>query len=167
MMLAAWTFLALAGEPALDLGYHGDLFTHPGLLARGSIEVARPLSLEAQAMAYWHPGLMVLGQLRAGPAIRRVGPREGTWGAFVHGGVSRGFWTAPTYQVSGGAVSLVPLAGDTWGVVAGGVERGHRVARGPISAWSVRPQVGLRFPTFHDFGVDVGLDATVRLGGVR
>lgn len=165
MVFVVWISLARAAEPTLDVGYHGDLVTHPGLLARGSLRLATTLSLEAQAMAYWHPGLMTVAQLRAGPAVRVVGPRSGTWGAFVHAGGSRGFWTAPTYEVSDGDVSRVALAGDSWAAFAGGIELGHLVERGPVSAWAVRPQVGLRAPTFHGVGIDLGLDATVRLGG--
>lgn len=167
MLLALGTFVALASEPTVEFGYHGDLITHPGVLARGSMAVTRPVSLEAQAMAYWHPGLMTVAQLRAGPAFGWVGPRGASWGAFVHGGVSRGFWTAPTYQVAGGRVSRLALAGDAWAVLAAGVALGHAVESGPLAAWTVRPQVGLRVPTFHGAGIDVGVDLTVRLRGAR
>jgi hypothetical protein len=167
MVTLAWTSPARAAEPTLDVGYHGDFVTHPGVLARGALGLGPAWSVEAQVMAYWHPGLMTLTQVRGGPAVRVVGPRSATWGAFAHVGVSRGFWTSPTYAVADGDVSRVLLAGDTWGVLAGGVELGHLVERGRVSAWAVRPQLGLRAPTFHGVGVDLGLDATVRLGGAR
>lgn len=163
--------LAALAAPELAVGYHGDLLTHPGLVARGAWTLAGAravrLSLEGQALGYWHPGLMTVAQLRGGPALRLLGPRGGTWGAFVHGGVSRGWWTAPTYDVADGEVTRARLAGDTWAVVAGGVELGRSVARGPVTGWAVRPQVGLRVPTFHGVGIDLGVDATARFGGGR
>jgi hypothetical protein len=152
----------------LSLGLHGDFFSHPGVVARGALPVAGPANLEVQGLVYWHPGLMTATQLRAGPAVRVTGPRGGTWGAFVHGGVTHGFWTAPTYSVAPtGEVRRQAFAGDTWAAVVGGVELGHTLRSGPFAGWTARPQFGLRIPTFHGVGWDLGVDIALRLGGDR
>lgn len=169
MWILAVAASADAAAPALDVGYYGDLVTHPGALARGSVALASARSvtwaLEGQALTYWHPGLFTLAAGRMGPALRLVGPRDATWGLFLHGGVAHGFWAAPTFEVVDGGVRRTPLSGDTWAVVASGVELGHAISRGPLRAWAVRPQVGLRAPTFHGVGIDLAVEATARLGG--
>jgi hypothetical protein len=122
-----------SAAPEVVVGYHGDLLAHPGVVGRGAVRRG-PLALEGQGLAYWHPQLMTAVQLRAGPAVRLTGPRGGVYGLFAHGGVQRGFWTAPTYTASG---DRLHFAGDTWAIVATGLELGHSVRTGPIHAWTV------------------------------
>ncbi len=157
--------MSVAALPvALALAYHGDFLSHPGLSARAEWGHERPLgvNIEAEAGAYWHPNLMVAVFARTGPALRWTRPHGGTYGAFVNVGFEHGFWAAPTWRVVDGEVSRAWLAGDSWGTASTGVELGHTVAKGAVGAWFVRPQVGLRFPTFHGVGVDLAV-----AGGVR
>lgn len=167
-----WFALVAHAAPELALGVHGDFLTHPGVVVRGALAVAEVgalvANLEAQGLVYWHPELMTAGQLRAGPAVRWTGPRRGTWGAFVHGGLTHGLWTSPTFVVEpDGEVKRRVLAGDTWAAVVGGLELGRTMDSATFAGWAVRPQFGLRMPTFHGAGWDVGLDVALRLGGGR
>ncbi|MCB9689835.1 MAG: hypothetical protein H6738_23385 [Alphaproteobacteria bacterium] len=159
----------VAATPALAVAYHGDLITHPGVIGRAAVPLAAgqrgSVEAELQAGVVWHPSLMTSLQARTGLGARLLGPRGGTWGAFAHVGASRGFWTSPTFTVDDdGEVRRTPLAGDEWLTFAFGPELGHQV-RGPLEAWYVRPQLGLRFPTFHGVGIDAGLELGVRFGG--
>lgn len=162
---------AILAASELAAGLHGDMLTHPGLVARAAVPVAEGergrLAIEAQALGYWHPGLMTAMQLRAGPAYRRTGSRGSTVGAFAHVGAAHGFWTAPTYDVVDGGVERARLAGDSWAVGAVGLELGHGTALAGLSGWQVRPQVGVRWPTFHGVGLDAGVELSVRFGGGR
>ncbi len=147
------------------VGVYGDFLTHPGVAAREEIPVGRsPASLDAAGLVYWHPGLMTAFELSAGPSVRMTGGRRSTYGAFAHLGVMRGFWTAPTWSVDESGVRRVPLAGDLWGTTAFGVGLG-RVTEGWITGFEVRPQVHLRFPTFHGVGIDPAIELSVRVGG--
>jgi hypothetical protein len=161
------SFLAARAAPELALGLHADTLTHPGLLARGAWPLGRVGALEAQALAWWHPGHMTATQLRAGPALRWTGPRGGTWGAFVHLGACRGWWTSPTWEAEGEEVQRVRLAGDSWATATAGLELGHTTQAAGLAGWALRPQLGVRYPTFYGMGVDVALELAVRWGGAR
>lgn len=150
---------------ALALAYHGDLLTHPGASARAewAPERAAAVGLEAEAGGYWHPTLMVALFARVGVGARWTRPHGGTYGAFANAGLERGLWAAPVYRVSDGEVSRAWLAGDSWATTSAGLELGHTLSDGPFDAWFVRPQVGLRIPTFHGVGVDLAVAGGVRL----
>lgn len=171
MWLALAGLLTAQAAPQLALGVHGDTLTHPGLLVREAVPVAEHgallLSVEAQGLVYWHPGLMTAAQLRAGPSLRLTGPHAGTWGAFAHAGVCHGWWTAPTWKVDGTEVKRVHFAGDSWAIGVVGLELGHEIEGGRLSGWAFRPQLGVRYPTFHGVGLDAGLELAVRFGGTR
>ena len=151
MILAA----ALAA-PELSVAYHGDLLVHPGTSARLT-QWWGPVGLEAQSGMYWHPKNQVAVHVRGGPAVRFEGPKHGTWGAFAHVGGIHGFWAARTYSV-GTDVRTKPLAGDTWFALTPGIELGRCTPEKWMAGWFVRPQLGLRFPTFHGHGTDVAIE---------
>lgn len=157
--------------PELSLAYHGDFLTHPGLAGRAALPLAggprARLQWEAEAGAWWHPKNMLPVYVRTGPAVRLEGPRRGTWGAFAHVGAAEGFLAARTYAVVDGEVETQTLPARPFGVVAGGLELGRSTPRAPFDGWFVRPQVGLRFPTFHGYGVDLAVQVGARLGGAR
>ena len=165
---------ARSEPPPIAAAYHGDFLVHPGATLRIEGPAARSsagrraLLVEAQATTWWHPRNMLALQLRAGPALRLVGPRGGLWGAFAHLGAMRGTWATPSYRVDGqGAVSRAPLAGDAWWVVATGIELGRELHTGRLDAWFVRPQLGLRLPTVRGYGLDLAVEVGVRFGGAR
>ena len=167
-MLLLLSGLAISRAAPVEVGLHMDTLTHPGVVVRSALPVAgETLSVEGQALAYWHPELMTAVELRAGPAVKHTGKRGGIVGAYAHVGVEHGFWTSPTWTVENGDVERVRLAGDTWGVGAFGIELGHELARSPFASWSIRPELAARVPTFHTVGLDAAVEVTVRLRGRR
>lgn len=165
-MLLLLSGLAVAAP--VEVGVHMDTLAHPGVVVRSALPLAGDtLSLEGQALAYWHPELMTALELRAGPAIEHIGKRGGIVGAYAHVGVEHGFWTSPTWKVEDGEVSRARFTGDTWGVGAFGIELGHELERSRFASWSIRPELAARVPTFHGMGLDAAVEATVRLRGKR
>lgn len=169
-MVWAWMMAAAqAATPQAAIGYHGDLLTHPGVVGRAEILAVSgergSLNWEVQGGVHWHPSLMTSLQARTGLGARWVGPRRGTWGAFAHVGAARAFWTSPTFAVDQGAVVRRPLSGDQWLVVASGLELGRATSSPVVAGWAFRPQLGLRAPTYHGVGIDLGLELSLRLGG--
>ncbi len=174
-----WTFLALAAlrAPAASasplradeaaLAYYGDFLVHPGVSGRLGWQLnANPrvqVLLEAQLGGYWHRNNMVAFHARTGPALRGTTQGGTSLGAFVHVGAQQGFWATPTYTVDDGGVHKVPLAGDQWLVIGMGGDVGHTLRGEAVDAWFLRPQVDLRVPTFHRYGVDLVIEGGVRL----
>jgi hypothetical protein len=167
ILLLLGTAVAAPTPDTLAVAYHGDFLTHPGAAGRAAWRLSNAVALEAELGGWWHPANMVTAYVRTGPAVRLTGPRGGTWGAFAHGGVQHGIWATPTYRVDDEGLHRAPLAGDTWWHLAAGLELGHTVSTPAVDAWFLRPQVGLRVPTFHGAGIDLALEAGVRFGGGR
>jgi hypothetical protein len=148
------------------LAYFGDFLVHPGVSGRLGWQLnASPRTqvlLEAQLGGYWHRNNMVAVHARTGPAVRWTDQGGTSLGAFVHLGAQQGFWATPTYTVDDGEVHKAPLAGDQWVVVVMGGDVGHRLRSAALDAWFIRPQVALRAPTFHRYGVDLVIEGGVR-----
>jgi hypothetical protein len=155
------------GPDSWALAYYGDFLTHPGALGRAEWDLDAGdrggLVLEAEVGTYWHPENMVATFARVGPALRWDWQRGTRLGIFAHAGGEWGAWATPSFRVvEGGDVHRAFLSGDTWVLAAAGVDVGHRVRGDTFDAWFVRPQLGLRIPTFYGAGIDLAVEGGLR-----
>ena len=148
-----------------SLAYHGDFISHPGIDGRLDWRITDSgrltLALEAESGSFWHPHNIVAIYARTGPAVRLESSSGARLGAFVHAGVQHGFLAAPTYMVEDGRVIRKRLAGESWLTVTSGLELGHTLSHTALDGWFVRPQLGLRFPSFYGYGLDLAVSAGI------
>lgn len=167
-MLFALLGAALAAPPDIAVAYHGHTLTHPGASATLGWSLvdgrAGAVRAEVAADAWWHPRHQVALTAHAGPTWIWTGRKGRELGLLAHAGVMRGTWTNPTFTVEDGAVERVPLAGRTQALAVVGLHTGRELD-GPLDAWFLRPQVGMRFPDLYAPGLDFAVQAGVRWGG--
>lgn len=162
-MLGLALLPALVAGPELSVGAYGHLITHPGL----SASLSWPLAARGAWTAwggptlgsYWHPGYQVASWAHGELLLRHAG--RGEQELSLSTGPLRATWAAPTYD---GAGERLPLAGDAFwsATTAAGFGRSREGAR--IAAWSLRPQLSLRFPHGRGVGLDAALELRLRLG---
>lgn len=165
-MLALALLPLLAAAPEPRLGAYGHLITHPGFTASLAWPLAARAGWSAWAGpalgAYWHPRYQVATWVGGELTARHQGDKAGQQELFLSTGPLRATWAAPTYDAAG---ARERLAGDAFWSATAGLGFGRTTDLGPLSAWSLRPQLSVRFPHARGVGLDAALELSLRFGG--